>query len=261
VASAGLASAGAAFLTSKFGVAGTLIGAAITTMIITGGSAILKAYLESVTGSVRQMPGRVRERRKAARYGEPASPPGRPDLRDNFAGRMRAALSWFSNLPPLARRSILVKGLLAALAAFVIGMGIVYATERAIDNNLSCGLWANCAEGRSPGIHLGGGGDGAGAAPTISFSRGQTNVASDRGGGILERRDSVRQDSGYQPPAQRRAPSGAAPADPNVRPVEPQGPAETPGGEAPTPGQQPPADGAVPDEGAAPGGVPALPAE
>lgn len=264
--SAGMASAGAAFLTSKFGVAGTLIGAAITTMIITGGSAILKAYLESVTGRVRQMPGRLRDRRKAARYGEPASLPGRPDLRDNFAGRMRAALGWFSNLPPLARRSILIKGLLAALAAFVISMGVVYATERVINNNLSCGIWANCAEGNSPGIHLRGG-DGAGGAPTISLNRTQaTNDVSDQSGGILERRNPVqqespRQDSGYQAPAQQRNPSGVAPADPNVRPVEPRDPAVTPGEGAPTPGQQPPADGAVPDEGAVPGGVPATPVE
>ena len=40
--------------------------------------------------------------------------PGRPDLRDNFVGRMRAALGWFSNLPTLRRRSILMKGLVAA---------------------------------------------------------------------------------------------------------------------------------------------------
>lgn len=263
VASAGIASAGAAFLTSKFGVAGTLIGAAITTMIITGGSAILKAYLEGVTGSVRKMPGRLRERRKAARYGEPPSLPGRPDLRDNFMGRMRAALGWFSNLPPFTRRSILIKGLLAALAAFVIGMSIVYATERVINNNLSCGLWANCAEGNTPGIHLRSG-EGAGATPTISLNRGQTT--NDQSGGILDRRnslqqDSLRQDSGYQPPAQQRNPSGAAPADPSVTPVEPQDPVVPPGEEAPVPGAQPPTDGAVPDESVTPGGTPAIPAE
>lgn len=255
VASAGLASAGAAFLTSRFGVAGTLIGAAVTTMIITGGSAILKAYLESMTGSVRRMPGRLRERRKAARYGEPSSLPDRPDLRDNFAGRLRAALGWFSNLPPLARRSILIKGALAALAAFVIGMGIVYATERVINNNLSCGLWANCAEGNSPGIHLRGG---AGGAPTISLNR--TQGATDRSGEIIERQDpvqqdSLRQDPGYQPPVQQRSPSGVPPADPDVRPVEPRGPAVSPGREAPAPEAQPPAGGVETPE------VPAVPAE
>ena len=46
VVGAGLAAATAAFVTSRFGVAGTLLGAALTAMIITGGSAILKSYLE-----------------------------------------------------------------------------------------------------------------------------------------------------------------------------------------------------------------------
>ena len=164
---AGLASAGAAIVTSKFGVAGTLLGAALTTMIITGGSAILKAYLESVTGQVRKVPRRLRERRKAGRYAEPSTIPGRPDLLNNFAGRMRAALGWFSHLPPLARRSILVKGLIASAVAFVIGMGTVYAFEKVIGNSLSCGLWGNCPKGASPGIHIGGG-DGTGARSTIT---------------------------------------------------------------------------------------------
>ena len=51
VFAAGLASTTAAFVTSKFGVAGTILGAALTTMIITGGAAILNAYLQSVTGT------------------------------------------------------------------------------------------------------------------------------------------------------------------------------------------------------------------
>jgi hypothetical protein len=40
IVAAGLAATGAAFVTSRFGAAGTLLGAAVTTMIITGGSAI-----------------------------------------------------------------------------------------------------------------------------------------------------------------------------------------------------------------------------
>src|SRR5215212_11347552 len=103
---AGLAATGASFVTSRFGVAGTLLGAALTAMIITGGSAILKSYLESVTGNVRNVPDKLRTRAnrlKAMRYGEPDTLPERPDLRDNFAGRMRAAMDWFSQLPTLSR--------------------------------------------------------------------------------------------------------------------------------------------------------------
>jgi hypothetical protein len=183
VVSAGLASATAALLTSKFGLAGTLLGAALTTMIITGGSAVLKAYLENVTGHVRKMPRKLQakaDRRKTGDYTEPAALPERPDLGDNFAGRMRAALGWFSHLPPLTRRSILIKGLIAAAVAFVIGMGAVYALEKGIGNSLSCGLWGNCPAGATPGIHIGGG-DRAGASSTINLGRAKTNVAPQSG--------------------------------------------------------------------------------
>jgi hypothetical protein len=176
---AGFAGAVAAFVTSRFGVAGTLLGAALTAMIITGGSAILKAYLETVTGNVRKVPRKLRQRRnrwKAGRSAEAETLPERPDLRDNFAGRMRAALDWFSHLPPLARRSILVRGLIAAAAAFVIGMGAVWAVEKGIGNSLSCGIWAECPDGARPGIHLGGDRD-TGARSTLSFGRVKTESA------------------------------------------------------------------------------------
>jgi hypothetical protein len=265
VFAAGLASTTAAFVTSKFGVAGTILGAALTTMIITGGAAILNAYLQSVKGSVRKVPHKFRarrERRKAARYAEPPTEtlPGRPDLRDNFMGRVRAAVGWFSHLPLPARRSIVVKGLIAAAVAFVISMGAIYALERGIGNNLSCGLWGNCPEGATPGIHrLGGGGDGTGAGSTIGGGRVSQSRSLDRDGGIIgsdqqqQRRplwqqNSVEQqeDRGFQLPAQRQQDSvepEVAPVDPNggeVVPVEPEATSEPgqPVPEQPTPQQQ-----------------------
>jgi hypothetical protein len=222
VFAAGLASTTAAFVTSKFGVAGTILGAALTTMIITGGAAILNSYLQSVKGSVRKVPHKLRarrERRKAARYAEPPTEtlPGRPDLRDNFMGRARAAVGWFSHLPLPARRTIVVKGLIAAAVAFVISMGAIYALERGIGNSLSCGLWGNCPEGATPGIHrLGGGGDGTGAGSTIGGGRVSQSRSLDRDGGIigsdqqqkrpLWQQNSVEQqeDRGFQLPAQRQ---------------------------------------------------------
>jgi len=168
IMSAGLAATGASFVTSRFGVAGTLLGAALTAMLVTGGSAILRAYLETLTGHVKQVPKKLRSRREQP--GD-ATMPGRPDLRDNFAGRMRAALGWFSNLPTLRRRSILVKGLVAAVVAFLLCMGLVWGTEKVMGNSLSCGLWAECPYGATPGIHpLGYGGAGADS----SFSGGAT---------------------------------------------------------------------------------------
>jgi hypothetical protein len=166
VVSAGLAATLASLVTSRFGVAGTLLGAALTAMIITGGSAILKSYMESVSGRVRGMPTKIRSRRgHLGAEGFGGTMPGRPDLRDNFVGRMRAALDWFSRLPAFSRRSILIRGLLAAAVAFVVCMGVVWGAEKVIGNSLSCGLWAKCPYGAVPGIHpAGSGGTGAGSS-------------------------------------------------------------------------------------------------
>ena len=266
VIAAGFASATAAFVTSRFGVAGTLLGAAVTAMIITGGSAILRAYFETVTGRVRKVPGRLRahsERRKAQRYAEPETLPERPDLRDNFAGRMRAALNWFSHLPPLARRSILVKGLIAAAVAFVIGMGAVWGVERVINNSLSCGFWGNCPEGAAPGIHLNNG-DVQGANPTISLGRAKTKEVVPGSGvqGPAYRQNGVQQDGGvqqnrsyeqgspdYRQPAPRddgsRDQQGGGlfqpdrPAEEPEAPVQPETPSSaSPAPEEPAPGEE-----------------------
>jgi hypothetical protein len=267
VMAAGFAAATAAFVTSRFGVAGTLLGAALTAMIITGGSAILRAYLENVTGNVRKVPRRLRarrEERKAQRYAEPETLPERPDLRDNFAGRMRAALDWFSHLPPLTRRSILVKGLIAAAVAFVIGMGAVFVVERGIGNSLSCGLWANCPEGATPGIHLGEDRD-AGAGSTLSFGRAKTGAAP-----AYQRQDPVfrqqqpqqQQAPSYQqgnPGYQRPAPSdsrnepGRGILEPE-RPVERESPAQPkpPSSASPAPGEASPPAGEKPLPDASP---------
>ena len=188
--SAGLAATAASFVTSRFGVAGTLLGAALTAMIITGGSAIFRSYLEAASGRVRGMPTKLRSRREQQNaQGFGGTMPGRPDLRDNFVGRRRAALDWFRHLPTLSRRSILIKGLLAAAVAFVICIGVVWGAEKVIGNSLSCGIWAKCPPGAVPGIHPAGyGGTGAGS----SISGGGMNT-----GGVERPRlvDRVRQES------------------------------------------------------------------
>jgi hypothetical protein len=273
VLSAGFAAAMAAFVTSRFGVTGTLLGAALTAMIITGGSAILKAYLEGVTGNVRKVPSKLltgANRLKARRYAEPATLPERPDLRDNFAGRMRAALDWFSHLPPLMRRSILIKGLIAAAVAFVIGMGAVYAVEKGIGNSLSCGLWGKCPDGAEPGIHLVGD-TGTGASPSLSLSRAKTKAASgyenqspdlqqnqapdyqqnvlpqDRN--VLQQdRNVLQQDRSYRQPADSGGERGRGLFEPD-QPVEPRAPAqrETPSLVPPAPEEEEtPAQGVAP---------------
>jgi hypothetical protein len=186
VVAAGLASTVAAFLTSTFGVAGTVLGAAFTAMIITGGSAILGSYLENLPRGVRTLRGR-------------------PDLQQNFVSRMRAAMAWFSRLPPLGRRSVLVKGLIAATVAFVIGMGGVYGVEEIIGNSLSCGVWAKCPTGATPGVHLGGGAA-TGASPTINFGRAKTNAAAPRNGTQNPLQNTPAPQDGTQNPFRQQTP-------------------------------------------------------
>lgn len=238
VIAAGMASATAAIVTSRFGVAGTLLGAAVTSMIITGGSAILKAYLESVTGSVRKVPRKMRAQRNRRMAGrgaaEPDTIPERPDLRQNFVGRMRAAFGWFSHLPTLSRRSIMVKGLIGALVAFVIGIAAITAVEAGVlGNSLSCGLWSNCNAGQTPGI-------GGGTADT---STGGTTLSRAFGGGTQDTQQTVDPETG-----EPVDPGAGEPVDPGTgEPVNPAVPAEpvpeepvtpTPTPEEPVPGEE-----------------------
>ncbi len=246
---AGLASTLAAFVTSKFGVAGTLIGAALTSMIITGASAILKAYLENVTGVMRK----VRTRKgKAARYEARESPPGRPDLRNNFVGRLRAAFGWFSHISPISRRSILIKGLVGGVVAFVIGMGIVTAVEAGVlGGSLSCKVWGDCTAGVSSGV-TGGTAGTAGSDGTSTLGR------------ILNTGNNAQNTQTIDPnTGQPVDPNTGQPVDPAsgqpVQPVDPQAPIDSgepaepvPQEPAPAPQEpvQPTPSGAAPSEAA-----------
>lgn len=241
---AGLASTGAAFVTSRFGVAGTLLGAALTAMIITGSSAILKAYIENTADRFRSGATRLRGRRQGDAAAGPtqappredaatqvANPPGRPDLRNNFAGRMRAAVDWFRQLPTPARRPILIKALVAAGVAFVICMVAIWGFEKLIGNSLSCGLWQSCPYGAAPGVHIAGFDD-SGARSTLSG--GGVNLGG--GGGVI---DSIRRgegvpggmpdggnlipggsDSSASPAPEEEAPASASPAPEEEVPAE-----------------------------------------
>jgi hypothetical protein len=233
---AGLAATGAAFVTSRFGVAGTLLGAALTAMIITGGSAVLKAYIENAAGRVRSGATRLQERRDARATAAPEAeaptaqtnpannPPGRPDLRDNFAGRMRAAVDWFRQLPTPARRPILMKALLAAVVALVICLVAIWGVEKLIGNSLSCGIWSRCPYGAAPGIHVAGFDD-SGAGSTLSG--GDVDLG---GGGVI---DSIRQGGGV-PDGRDLIPGGGG-GDSSASPA-PGGGEEAPSSASPAPG-------------------------
>ncbi len=77
------------------------------------------------------------------------------------------------------RRSVPVKGLIAAAVAFVIGVGAVYAVEKVIGNSLSCGLWSNCPKE----LPLGYASEvGTGANPTINLGRAMADTATPQNG-------------------------------------------------------------------------------
>lgn len=256
VMSAGLASTLAAVVTSKFGFAGTLLGAALTTMIITGGSAILRAYFESAAGKAREVPSKLRSRGNLRKTGGSF---GGPELRHNFFVRFRNALSWFSYLPQYRRRSILVRGAVAAIGAFVIGMAIVTFAEAAIGNSLSCGFWGTCPAGAVAGVHVGGSNTGAGAEPSVFLARPKASPASvpaatstqDQPKGLFENLipGSNNQSAPQPVPGQQQSqPAQPTPGQQPSQPAQPT-PGQTPPVQQPTPGQQP-----------APGQPPAQPA-
>jgi hypothetical protein len=160
VVAAGMASATAAFFTSSIGVAGTIIGAALTSMIITTGSAILGVKLESASTKLSRLPKTVREKVSTTstvnRTGErPAASdlPGRESapagMRVYGSGSQRSSRQRFSNLSPRSRRSVLVGGLAAGAVAFFISMGGITAVEAAMGQSFSCWWNEECVAGES----------------------------------------------------------------------------------------------------------------
>jgi hypothetical protein len=106
VVAAGFAAAVAAFFTSRFGIAGTVLGTAATAMIITAGSAVIGFFFEYAADKARVLPGTLHVR------------------------------------PP--RRSVLLGGLVATAASFLVGMAAVTGVELGAGKSLSCWVWEEC---------------------------------------------------------------------------------------------------------------------
>src|SRR5918999_2672387 len=69
VIATGLAAAGAAFLTSRFGIAGTILGTAVMAMLITAGASVLEVYLGTAAAKGRAVPSGPRPRGTPANAG------------------------------------------------------------------------------------------------------------------------------------------------------------------------------------------------
>ena len=133
VIAVGIASPIATILTSRFGIAGTLIGLALSAVILTVLADVLKVYLSRVPGAVTTIPGGFRKR---------------SSLR-NLLDRIRRPFSKFWSLAPARRRSILIGSIAVAGISFFVGLSVVTALEVGVGKSLSCWVWDDCYAGSS----------------------------------------------------------------------------------------------------------------
>jgi hypothetical protein len=124
----GIAAPLAAVLTSRFGVGGTMVGLAMSAVVVTTISDILKVYLARVTGTVTRIPGGFSKKPRWQR----------------ILYSFRLPFSKFSSLDPARRRSILTRSLVAGVLTFLIGLIVVTSAEASVGKSLSCWVWNNC---------------------------------------------------------------------------------------------------------------------
>jgi hypothetical protein len=129
IAAGGVAAPLGALLTSRFGVAGTMLGLALSAVVVTTVSDILKAYLQRAPGTVKNIP---------VSFGTGFS-------LKNFRHRVTAPFSWFLSLGPSRRRAMLISSIVAGVIAFLIGTSAVTALEVGAGKNLSCWVWSECS--------------------------------------------------------------------------------------------------------------------
>lgn len=186
---AGIASVLAAVFTSSFGVAGTLIGTAVTAVLITLGSALFRVQLMKATNKISGLPDTVRGRLSTQQIRMPGrpnaepnpEPAAEPEAADNrspgLLARLRAMPGFLRDLPSNQRRKMLVAGLLAGLVATAIGLAGVTGIELAGGKPLSCLVWSSCSDddesggsSRRSSLSILGGYSGTGATPSAPGS-------------------------------------------------------------------------------------------
>src|SRR5215212_5172786 len=129
VLAVGLVSPAAAAITSRFGIAGTLLGLAISSVFITAGVDLLKVYLARVPGAVTTIPGGFRKKSL---------------LRNLFEG-IKRPFSKVASLRRPRRRSFIVGSLLAAGVSCLVGLMLITLLEVGVGKNLSCWVWDDCS--------------------------------------------------------------------------------------------------------------------
>ena len=218
----GIASPAATVVTSRFGVAGTLLGLALSAIFITVAVDVLKVYLARIPGAVTTIPVGLRKESFFRRALERIKAP-----------LFRKAAS----LPRARRRSILVRSVVAAAGSILVGLIVVTALEFGVGKSMSCWVWGECPteasaeDGRRMAAR-------AGTMPSIlgGGQREGSSTPQEDGPSNLRRQPGVQQQPGVrqQPDSSSgtpQAPSQAPAADPSVQPQQPaqrQGPAGVP---------------------------------
>jgi hypothetical protein len=228
VLAVGIASPAAAAITARFGVAGTLIGLALSAVLITAAVDFLKVYLARVPGAVTTIPGGFRKRSSA----------------QNVFERMRRPFSKFASLPRPRRRSILIGSVAAAGISFLVGLIIVTGVELGVGRSLSCWVWEECsmeessADGSStttaastlPSI-LGGAQSSSSISQETPSNLHQEQPGSSPGaqqGPLQTPADSSAQPGQRQGPSGIQAPAQTPPADSSEEPAQRQDPSGIP---------------------------------
>jgi hypothetical protein len=240
----GIASPAATVITSRFGVAGTLLGLALSAVFITAAVDFLKVYLARIPSAVTTIPGGLKKRSSS---------------RGVFQ-RMRLAFSKFGSLPRARRRSVVIGAVVAAGISFIVGLIVVTVLELGVGKSLSCWVWDECSTESSaeastlPSIL--GGGQRAGSSSTPQEEEASPSNPQEEGPSNLQQQPD-------NPPGTPKAPSQAPPAAPPANPSaqeEPgqqQGPLDVPDEEfqqqslpngAPADQQQPPRSGTPEDQ-------------
>jgi hypothetical protein len=205
VLAVGIASPAAAAITSRFGVAGTLIGLALSSVFITAAVDFLKVYLARVPGAVTTIPGGFRKRSSL----------------QNVFERMRRPFSKFASLPRPRRRSILIGSIAAAGISFVVGLIVVTGLELGVGKSLSCWVWEECSTVES-------------SADGSSSNAQMSNTFPTILGGAQSVSNSSPQQQLVSPSSSQQQSGGSSGGTPQVAPWQ-ASPEEVPGSETPIP--------------------------
>lgn len=238
VLAVGIASPAATVLTSRFGIAGTLLGLALSAVFITAAVDFLKVYLARVPGALTTIPGGLKKKSSFRRIFE----------------RMKLPFSKFGSLPRARRRSMLIGSVAAAGISFIVGLILVTVLELGVGKSLSCWVWDECSTessaeaSRSAGASstlpsILGSGQRAGSSSTpqeeASPSNQQPDYAPGVPGGAPSQASPPANPSAQEEPGQQQGPSGV-PEEEDQQQSPPNG--------APADQQQPPRSGTPEDQ-------------